>query len=275
MLIITHICGGLGNQLFQVFNLLNLSKKFNYNYIIEKRDISPSITHRVTYWNKIFKNLNLTDNHNHNQNFQNFNESDNNIFTEIPKFNNNTKLEGYFQSDNYLSEIKDDIFNYLQLSYKDTDIIENHYQQLKNEAKGKKLVFIHVRRGDYVSLSYCHYNLTMFYYISALSKFDTDDTHFVIFSDDLEYCKENLDFIKYKSFVDLEDYLSLFLMSKMDGAIIANSTFSWWGAFLLELNKKECIIVQPSRWFTNGPLHPNDRLKSNWITVHDLNDDLY
>jgi hypothetical protein len=273
MLITTYICGGLGNQLFQVFNLLNLAKKYNLPYVIEKRDISPSSVHRTTYWNKIFKNINLIDNYN--SNFNIYRDPDDNVYTEIPNFNTNTKIEGYFQSDKYLSEIKDDIFNYLQLSSNDTQIVENYYQNLKDEAKGKKLVFIHVRRGDYVNLSFFHYNLTMFYYISAISKFDIEDTHFVIFSDDLDYCKENLDFVKYKSFVDLEDYLSLFLMSKLDGGIISNSTFSWWGAFLLELNNKDGIIIQPSRWFTNKSLLPNDRLKNNWITVHDLNDDLY
>ena len=273
MLITTHICGGIGNQLFQIFNLLNLAKKYNLNYIIEKKDISPSITHRVTYWNKIFKNINLTDILPNN--FQHYKENNNNIFQEIPKFDVDTKLEGYFQSDKYLNEIRDDIFNYLQLSQKDDKIVENYYQNLKKESGDKKLIFIHVRRGDYVHLSHCHYNLTMFYYISALTKYDVDKTHFVIFSDDLEFCRENLDFLNYKSFIDLDDYLSLFLMSKMDGAIIANSTFSWWGAYLLELKNKDAVIVQPSRWFTNGPLLPNDRLKNSWITVHDLNDDLY
>jgi hypothetical protein len=272
MLITTHICGGLGNQLFQIFNLLNLVKKYNLNYVIEKKDISPSITFRTTFWDKIFKNINLSQNLNHN--FVNYKEVNDNIFQHIHPFNTNTKLEGYFQSDKYLTEIKDDIFNYLQLSDKDNNIVEKYYEKLKEEANNKKLIFIHVRRGDYVKLSHFHYNLTLFYYINAISKFDIDESHFVFFSDDLEYCKQNFDFVKNKSFVELEDYLSLFLMSKMDGAIIANSTFSWWGAYLLELKNKNSLIIQPSRWFTTS-LHPNDRLRSNWITINDIDDESF
>jgi hypothetical protein len=273
MLLTTVIQGGLGNQLFEVFSLLNLVKKYGYDYIIEKKDTSHSITPRYTYWNKIFKNLNLSDNIIHN--FQGFKESDNNIYINIPKFSINTKLEGYFQSDKYLTEIRNDIFNYLTLSEDDNNIVENYYQNLKNEAGNKPLVFIHIRRGDYIKLAHFHYNLSLFYYMNALSKFDMDATHFVFFSDDLEYCKENFDFVKYKSFVNLEDYLSLFLMSKMDGAIIANSSFSWWGAYLMEIKNSNCKVIQPSRWFTTLPLKPNDRIRDNWITVNDINDELY
>ena len=88
------------------------------------------------------------------------------------------------------------------------------------------------------------------YYKSAIKRF-ANDTLFVIFSDDIEWCKHNLDFITNKIFInENNDILELYLMSYFKNNIIANSTFSWWGAWLGENNK--VIMPNPSNnWFSD------------------------
>lgn len=263
-----NICGGLGNQLFQMFSLLKVCKDQSLEYEILQRDESPSITPRRTYWNDFFKNLNLVQEES--VKYENFNEENNNVYKPLPKFEKDTKLNGYFQAWDYISDLS--YFDYIGLKEEDERKVLEVYQNLKKD--GKKLIFVHIRHGDYIRLSYCHYVLPLEYYISALKYFDEDTTKFVFFSDDLEYCKINFKFLKDKEFVNLGDHLELYLMSMMDGAVIANSSFSLWGAILLEHKKKLKgdkmeKIIQPSRWFTFGNPFPNDRIfkKEGWIKL--------
>jgi TFIIF-interacting CTD phosphatase-like protein len=97
-------------------------------------------------------------------------------------------------------------------------------------------------------------------------KYFESNAHFVIFSDDIQYCKNNFSNIKNVSFIEDKDYIELLLMSKMDGAIIANSTFSWWGAWLNSNPNK--IVIAPKKWFGDRcDLNESDIIPSNWIRL--------
>jgi hypothetical protein len=263
-----NICGGLGNQLFQIFSLLKVCKDQGLEYEILEREESPSVTPRRTYWKNFFNNLNLVKDYT--VEYLNFNEANNNIHMEFPQFKFNTILNGYFQSWKYINNI--DYFEFIKLSREDEIKVLEQFNYLRRG--NKKLIFVHIRHGDYIKLSHCHYVLPLEYYKEALKMFNEEENRFIFFSDDINYCKDNFNYLEDKEFIEMEDYLELYLMSFMDGGVIANSSFSLWGAILLEHRKnkngqKMEKIIQPSRWFSYGNVFPNDRIveKKGWIRL--------
>lgn len=110
-------------------------------------------------------------------------------------------------------------------------------------------IAIHVRRGDYVNNSFYTDLVKTDYYERAIEMFPSDS--FVIFSDDIDWCKTNFNF--YKSRLDFSEGKSvdedLRLMAGCEGIIIANSSLSWWGAYLGNKNKK---VIYPKAWFGDG-----------------------
>ena len=111
---------------------------------------------------------------------------------------------------------------------------------------------IHVRRGDYLGLNGHHPVCDLEYYNKSINLFDKN-TKFLVFSDDIKWCQENF---KGENFIFISgnrDFIDIWLMSLCQNNIIANSTFSWWGAWLNQnINKK---VIAPSKWF--GPLKIN------------------
>jgi hypothetical protein len=149
-----------------------------------------------------------------------------------------------------LFEIDEQTKNYLTEKYSDI-LFENTCS-------------IHVRRGNYVERQDFHPLQSIDYYKQAISIIG-ENTLFLIFSDDIEWCESNLDFIKNKIFISGNlDYQDLYLMSMCNHNIIANSSFSWWGAWLN--NHKDKKIIYPSLWFNNGP-DSSEIGGENWIKI--------
>lgn len=179
-------------------------------------------------------------------------------FKEIKHQTGILKIRGYFQSHKYFDKHRSEIL-------KDLNI-----EDLKSQVKEKygdfsDFVSIHVRRGDYLSLSDYHYNLQMDYYKKAIQSFD-ENTSFLIFSNDLEWCKENFNFLNSVSFSETEeDWEDILLMSTCRDNIIANSSFSWWGAWLNTNEQKK--VIAPKKWFGPKYKHNNtkDLIPQNWI----------
>jgi hypothetical protein len=114
----------------------------------------------------------------------------------------------------------------------------------------KELVSIHVRRGDYLLPQHHHFcQLDTDYYSQALSDYmeDLDRYHFVVFSNDIEWCRENLIEGDQVTFIQpTSDYMDMVLMSLCDHNIIANSSFSWWGAYMNENPHKR--VTSPTNY---------------------------
>jgi hypothetical protein len=126
---------------------------------------------------------------------------------------------------------------------------------------------IHVRRGDYLGLQNHHPIQPIEYYQKAINIIG-EEKHFLIFSDDIKWCEENFSFLKNKTFVSENlDYEDLYLMSMCNNNILANSTFSWWGAWMNQNENKQVII--PSKWFgiSNLHLNTNDLFCDKWIKL--------
>jgi hypothetical protein len=141
------------------------------------------------------------------------------------------------------------------------------------DRQGREVVGLHVRRGDYMTSEY-HVNLSMDYYIGACAKFSDERHAFLVFSDDIAWCRQQ--FARRKNFYYAEPaqpshYVDLCAMSLCDHNIVANSNFSAWGALLNRNPQKK--VVCPVKYFKNDGIifyvnnawYPDD-----WIALDDL-----
>lgn len=134
-------------------------------------------------------------------------------------------------------------------------------------------VSIHIRRGDYVSIpkiAAVHRTLPLSYYIEAMGKIiaQKPNAHFFISSDDIGWVKENFPKnypVTFISSFDIPDYEELSLMSLCQHNIIANSTFSWWGAWLNQNPDK--IVIAPKQWFNDSDRTIGDLIPTSWIQI--------
>jgi len=146
--------------------------------------------------------------------------------------------------------------------------VENVYNKLKSKHQNKKLIFIHRRIGDYKDPVHKGYYsvLPMSYYKEALKYHNQEECVFIVFTDTYQQTKEEFAFLKYKEFIIEDDHIELLLMSKMDGAIIANSTFSAWGAYLMDYYRCKTVVC-PKYWFAEWDIHRFDCLEKHWNFV--------
>lgn len=237
-----NLIGGLGNLLFQIIATYYYAKLNNYTPIFcvtKNNNKRPSIC-KYRLFDKLTK-YSL-------QNeliFTNKNELN---FFDVNEKNQNIKLYGLFHDKKYISDILQNVTDIL--NFKDFSHINIDQYKLSNTSN---LVSVHVRRTDYLKCN-MYRILNKEYYQEAMSKFDINNTLFLIFSDDIKWCKQSDYFsnIHNKLFVEtnMSDEEELYLMSKCDHNIIANSTFSLWGHYLNQNPNKK--IVLPKEWFTSN-----------------------
>ncbi len=198
----------------------------------------------------------------------------NNKYLNINK--NKIYFEGYFQSYKYFDHIKDkvlEVFTFPEIIKED----KNNFKILE-KIKNTESVSIHIRRGDYLKIdnfNICdleYYKKSFLLLIEKLKErnIEKENINFFIFSDDIAWCMENLDFLKeYKvDFIDWNkkenSYKDMQLMSECKHNIIPNSTFSWWGAYLNKnINK---IVIAPKYWFKEVKT-TEDRCPKDWFLV--------
>ena len=264
--------GRLGNQLFQIAATLGIARKLGYEVKFPIENMTtPSIEHF-----KDGKILNIT-----------FDVPKAFIFSEhllAPKsqinapylirenqfhFNDSffkildgSDLSGYFQSEKYFLHVENELRTLLTFKAE----ISERARMLFPKVPGRT-VSIHMRRGDYVYQQEFHPVCDADYYLQAANLFRDEDTYFIIFSDDIDYCKtifvENENII----YTDNSDpYVDMCLMSMCDHNIIANSSFSWWAAWLNNNQNKK--VIAPKKWFGIAYQHNTaDLYCSNWITL--------
>ncbi len=177
---------------------------------------------------------------------------------------NNTYIDGYWQSPKYFENIRNVLLNDLTLK---TQLNENEKKHLVN-IQNTDSVSIHVRRGDYVSNPKnleIYAQLDLNYYNSAIAyiKENIFTPFFYIFSDDIEWVKSRFSTIHNCTFIDSSSVVCLYLMSHCKHNIIANSTFSWWGAWLNENSNN--IVITPQKWFVTERLSTADLIPKNWL----------
>ena len=250
------IKGGLGNQLFQYAHGLKLS-------LVDKENVIFDTSFFEHTGKDIFRpflldkfNISLS------QNFKNIHI---NLIIKIFK-KIIQKISGnysYYQSEKYFIEAKDQVLKEFTLK----NPLSLAAQEIAKNIDSNS-VSIHIRRGDYVNNTH-HPLCNLEYYYKALHHIKTNITnpHFFIFSDDIQWAKDNLQMhdATFVSNGDLSEVEELVLMGRCQHNIIANSTFSWWAAYL---NKNEHkIVIAPKQWTKKETSDTLEILPKSWIQL--------
>jgi len=179
-------------------------------------------------------------------------------------------LDGFFQTEKYFIDKENMIRNDLRLKLPLGEKVQEIYSKLQNDINS---VSMHVRRGDVArnSKTNPYYGIcTQQYYENSISYIlkKIDPPHLYIFSDDIEWVKTNMPLkypATYVSSPEIPDYEELILMSECKHNIIANSSFSWWGAWLNENPSK--IVIAPKRWIKGNDIDYKDICPTSWIRI--------
>ncbi len=239
--------GRLGNQLFQFASLFGLSKIGGKQLVIPRSNTSPvnqclsngEVFEANFVLDKIFLKISdfFQDFDAHNEFYKTVKEGhfiyDGRVSWACQQ-DYNINLEGYFQSPLYFNDYREELLDILSFEY-----------EFKPSILDKPIVSIHVRRGDYLSLPENHPICSHEYYKSAISYFG--DCYFRVFSDDIEWCKSVFVGEKFSFSDNTTERDDLQRMSICDHHIIANSSFSWWAAYLNRSESKK--IIAPKNWF--------------------------
>ncbi|MDC3174673.1 alpha-1,2-fucosyltransferase [Candidatus Pelagibacter sp.] len=284
MTIKVKLSGGLGNQMFQFATGFAVAKKNNVKLILDLKYINRrhlfngfeldnvfNIYSKVSFLNKgfSFKSFNFKDVFNKlNLNFYNFEEPHFHYTSKILDIPKHSFLDGYWQSElyfkDYFKEIKE-IFTFSDPPDKQNNLIINDINQTNS-------VSIHIRRGDFL-LKKNNNHLTDLkdYYLKAInetSKIFKNPKYF-IFTDDPLWVAENFDLNHSYINVNInhgnKSFLDMYLMSLCKSNIIANSSFSWWSAWLN--NKTDKIIYAPKNWFNDQSISTIDLIPKTWRII--------
>jgi hypothetical protein len=251
-----NLAGGLGNYLFQISAAYSFALESNDSFIIDESKIVTVHKHMSTYKTNIFRNLNYGLVFYENQYQEPFFH-----YKKIPDLKN-LFINGYFQSEKYFLKYREELLKLFSIDDFNKSLLEKKYVNIDFEDSCS----IHVRRGDYLKYANIHPTLTSEYYQKCIS--ETTSKNILIFSDDILWCKENLVF-QGKNVIFVEgnaDYNDLWLMSMCRENVIANSTFSWWGAWLN--NSKDKKVFAPKIWFGSQLQHNiDDLIPSEWKKI--------
>lgn len=176
-----------------------------------------------------------------------------------------TVFDGYWQSEKYFVPVADKVRNAFRFR---KDLMNSRTLKFAETLQKGIFVSVHVRRGDYLPLVDYHGLCSESYYRDAMLflRGKLPDAVFVFFSDDIDWVKENLrceDAVYVDWNQGKDSWQDMYLMSQCKCNIVANSSFSWWGAWLN--GNAEKIVVAPSRWFTFSPNY--DILPDSWTTL--------
>jgi len=252
--------GRLGNQMFQYSALKGIARKNNYNYCIP-----PSNNQDEWRDHQLFNPFKMTNVSLLNVQYidgerptivENGFCFDENLYNNCPKWVN---IQGFFQSEKYFKEIENEIREDFEFREEIYDPAKEMIDSVDNP------ISLHIRRTDYIG-NENHHSLDLNYYKKALDQFNSDRT-VIVFSDDPEWCKNQKLFFDDRFLVseNNNNYVDLCLMSLCKEHIIANSSFSWWGAWLAKSEK----VIAPSKWFGPGNSHldTKDLYCPDWIVI--------
>ncbi|ROT07338.1 alpha-1,2-fucosyltransferase [Lepagella muris] len=286
---IVRILGGLGNQMFQYAFALALSKFYSEDIKIDPKAFIGYPLHDGYLLNDIF-NISLEEasvknickvnypifhykiwqisKHILPKHHKVYFEKEDMVFDKnVFELSKKCYLDGYWQSEKYFSLYKDAIYRDFTFP-----ILDEKNAALVKEFIKSKTVSIHVRRGDYLNhplfkdLSDLNYYKRAIEYLDSNTKTET----YLIFSNDIVWCKENITNLlngKKIIFVDWnkgkDSFRDMQLMSLCNHNVVANSSFSWWGAWLNRHEDK--IVIAPRKWMNVD--RELDIIPQSWIKV--------
>lgn len=178
-------------------------------------------------------------------------------FQELPR-EENLNLSGYFQSERYFRDYREEL---LEMFSPNSNLVKR-----LNCFDFSGSTSIHCRRGDYCWLSQVHPPVSLEYLDQAINLIGRN-SKFLIFSDDPQWCADNVCRLAIDiEIIDEDAEFSLYAMTRCQNNIIANSSFSWWGAWMNRRPDK--VVVAPQQWFgPNGPQDSSDLVPEQWISL--------
>lgn len=289
-MVIVKIYGGLGNQMFQYAFYKSLCSYYSEVYT-DTYSFKPSWVFDEVKLSQVFENVLIDDR----QNLKSIKLiPKNNLITRVMKFlhlnkkihfyeksflyndlvfnlNGDIYFEGYWQTEKYFFDIQEQIRH----SFKFRTISDDKNLKFLHQIVNEESVSIHIRKGkDYLNNPLVFNTCELEYYSNAIKiiKEKVDSPRFYIFSDNPDWVLEHLNFLDFtivdwNSTIGKNNYVDMQLMSNCKHNIIANSSYSWWGAWLNENNEK--IVICPRRWFNSSKKRFNTRdlTPSTWISL--------
>lgn len=258
--------GRLGNQMFQYSTLRGISKNrgFDFSFPIYGNMVDEMGNDVRTELFECFKMESVEDKNigtlnSNNYVYERMHNFDESLYNECP---DNVSLNGYFQTEKYFSNVEEE----LRKDFQFKDEIYGPCKEVFESLDSNNILSLHVRRSDYLINPDHHPLCAMKYYENALEKFCEFDK-VIVFSDDTEWCKNQLFFSDDKFLISesKNNHIDLCLMSMCSGHIIANSSFSWWGAWLANSKK----VISPKQWFGSAlkGINTNDIYLREWIKL--------
>ena len=258
--------GRLANQMFQYASLKGIARNTGVDFCIpyyrEAVDDGIGNMLRTELFDSFDLNVRVSLlNNGHapvvHERFFHFDEE---LFNLCP---DHISLHGFFQSEKYFLHIKDEIVKDFTFKSGVLDPCKEMISGVDNP------ISLHVRRGDYVKNSANHPPCTLEYYQKALEYFDSD-RNVIVFSDDPNWCKQQEIFSDDRFLIseNSDNRVDLCLMTLCDDFIIANSSYSWWGAWLS--NNKNKKVIAPIQWFGDGDTKDHDTkdlIPDSWIRI--------
>ena len=270
--------GRLGNQMFQYAALRGIAAKRGYDWCIPP----DTYDHKDNYG--LFETFEMTNVKESNIGFVSgdFIQENNHCF--IPEFfdecPDNVSLDGYYQTEKYFTHIEKEIHDDFTFKKKYLIPCQEYINSLSSPP-----IFLHIRQSDNIGREQYHPILSIEFFENALKQF-SEDTLCFVFTDDMEWCKSQ-EFFKQERFLfneknerysyqnidgtgklqnTLLPQIDLCLMSLCSGGIIANSSFSWWGAWL-QNNRGKIIAPNSKVWFGSAMTHldTSDIVPKRWI----------
>ena len=256
--------GQLGNQMFQYTAAKGISSKLDLEFMIPNhREVFndgignryPILLFDAFKLTSLLNRGTLKTEHYYQESYFHFDDK----FFRLNR-KEDCSLWGFFQSEKYFKHVEDEV----REDFRFLDEIETECKSLIKQFDNP--LALHIRRGDFIINSNNHLPLEMDYYDQALRLFKPD-RQVVIFSDDTDWCKEQelFDDDRFAVAEGGDQFYDMCLMSMCDDFIIANSTFSWWGAWLGNRGR----VIAPKKWFGENLKHNNlkDLYCDGWILL--------
>jgi len=277
-MIAINLMGGLGNQLFQIFTTIayGLQHKMPFVFMYSKM-----LNDRKTYWDDFLQSIkkytNITGPYT-NKNISSLATYQEPQFSyqNIPLYNH-LKISGYFQSYKYFQNYQDKIFSFIRLREQQISVKQEYINYFPNNTV---TVSLHFRLGDYKFKQFYHPVLPLEYYVKSIEKLVSIIDQPLLF---LYFCEEeDNDYVNniiqqldskfpFNTFIkvldSIVDWKQLLIMSCCHHQIIANSSFSWFSAYLNENPKK--VVCYPQTWFGPGLAHHqlDDLFPDTWVKI--------
>lgn len=258
--ITTHLMGGLGNQMFQIAKAKTEGFIHNTPVYFKPFSFIPMEGNQtITYMDNIFRNIEFRENIYPQKRIDEINWS----YTDL-KYDYDTSIMfyGYYQSSKNFKNYSE----YIKNLFLPTEEFKQKLMILYPLIFEKNSVSIHVRRGDYLTISDILPVIEKSYIDKSLKSIGKY-SHVFIFTNDKDWVEKNLDYDKCTIVTDLNDYEDLWAISLCNHNIMSNSSFSWWGSYLNKnKNKKVCA---PSIWFgPKGEQNYKDIYEPDWNVIN-------